>query len=149
MTAPAVIVNEAFELRPAGAEDVGFIRHSWLHSYRHNAPWAEAIPGPVYYPEHAGIIAKLIQRSSCVVACSPEDSSQVMGWCVAQRLAGKSCLHFVYVKQPFRGFGIARALLHALDVRDGWCSHLTEGHGVKLAAALKLVFNPYVLGGVP
>jgi hypothetical protein len=56
-------------------------------------------------------VAKVLANGMVYVACNPEDTSQVYGWCAVQRTQAGPILHYVYVKRPYRGNGVCHKLL--------------------------------------
>jgi GNAT superfamily N-acetyltransferase len=93
-------------VRPAVGKDVPFVAWTWKTHYRNSSPWASRITSSVYYQKHDRVVARLMARSSALVA-SIED--ELAGYIVFEARA----VHFIYVKPPFRRAGIARALFVA------------------------------------
>ena len=138
-----------FALRLGNAGDVPLICSSWLKSYR-KAPAVAKLRGPVYFDSQRSVVERILGRASVAVACSQSDFADVYGYVVYESLAAGTVLHWLYVKQPFRGLGIARVLLSASGApraKSVQHSHETE-KGRVLARALGSVLNPY-LGGIP
>lgn len=141
-----------FVLRAFESADTAFLFSSWLKSYR-DAPAVAGIPNSLYYAGQHALIERLLGQSAVIVACSSEDPSQIMGYGVG-RLSngptGHAALHWLYVKHPFRGFGIAKAIEGALVAGATTVSYT---HRVKacdrLMRSRPYVFNPFLLFGVP
>ncbi len=98
-------------LRPMKIEDYNFISNSYLKSYR-NAPGVSILDNPTYYSEFKRRLDYLLLTSECVVACHIDDPDQIFGY----RIGSVPVLHYVYVKYPFRRFGVAKALLKEFDL---------------------------------
>jgi GNAT superfamily N-acetyltransferase len=62
------------------------------------------------------MIDKLKGRATFIAAVNSADKDQVFGWACYEVPA----LHFIYVKKPFRRFGIAAALLHHAKHDGQW-----------------------------
>jgi hypothetical protein len=143
MTAAAELQEQA-RVRPAVPADVAFIKSTWLKHFRLNNEGAKTVPGPVYYPEQAGLTERLMAKSSTLVACHVEAPDEILGWACLEHIAGKPVLHFLYEKGLFRGFGVAEYLLDALGARGGgFYTHSTpviDAHAKRLG----MLFNPYL-----
>lgn len=135
-------------------QDLPFIWNSWLKSYRDNNELAKAIASETYFTEHRRLIGALCDRSAVLVACSPDHPEQIYGYAVFEAFTGPMLvMHYIYVKQTYRRFGIASELLEkaklAVHQPDGiptgathitylWLDHLRDRWG--------MWFNPYLLG---
>ncbi len=102
-------------LRTIEAGDVHFVLKSWLKSYR-NSCFATEIPNEVYFRSHRALILRLLDdRSVTMMAVNAEDEDQILGFVCYSPGVISECLvlHFIYVKSPFRRFGIGHRLLEA------------------------------------
>ena len=99
------------------ANDETFLLDSWLNAYR-ASPWAGAVPNNKYFDVYGDAIKELLTRGSKVlVACNPDNSSQILGWvCYELSARGDKVVHFVYVKDVFRKLGIANSLIGAAGI---------------------------------
>lgn len=145
MTTPEQSLKSQVQLRNAIEADVPFIFNSWLKSYR-GANSVKSVSNPVYFEFQHKTIEKLLQRSQVYVLCSPEDSSQVFGYIVCEKVEEIPVLHYAYIKYAFRGMGLCRLLMqHAgLDKQvGGFYTHETHST-IKLLKGSKFVYNPYL-----
>lgn len=115
--------------RNASSEsDLAFIYSKWLQSFR-RAPYAKWIPNHTYFSEHHKIIENLLRKSRVRLAVNAEDLDQIYGFLVSQVIDDVPVVHFVFVKDAFREFGIATALLNEINInsRDDFVftSHMT------------------------
>ena len=142
--------NNSVRLRPIIEDDTAFIFNSWLKSYRFSH-FGEKITNTIYFAEHHKVIERLIDNSKVLVACNPEEPSQVYGYIIGEEVDGIFVLHFIYVKHIFRNMGVGKTLL------DAW-GHDKEKAGVythhtrmadKLAAKYNFVYHPYLMFEVP
>jgi len=142
--------NNSVRLRPIIEDDTAFIFNSWLKSYRFSH-FGEKITNTIYFAEHHKVIERLIDNSKVLVACNPEEPSQVYGYIIGEEVDGIFVLHFIYVKHTFRNMGVGKTLL------DAW-GHDKEKAGVythhtrmadKLAAKYNFVYHPYLMFEVP
>lgn len=116
------------DIRPALVEDESFIYSSWLKSYR-GANANTGVSSTVYFSRHKRRIAKILERPETVVAiaCSVEDPDSILGWVCFEMRRGCAVVHFLYVKQAYRRFGIGVTLLDMVKAGAGskplFCSH--------------------------
>lgn len=136
------------KIRVAAVEDVPFIFSSWLKSYR-DAPAVRSVPNSIYYAEHHGIIESIINSPNLVslVACDPQDESQIFGYLIGENMGEGFVLHWVYVKYPFRRFGVARLLLNAArQAVPGWLQYSHAGKSYdQLTRNKDYIYNPYII----
>jgi len=110
------------KIRPCRPEDVSFIVGSWLSNYYHQAPHIRRwIDMEVFYSLYRRRIEKKIAEAPPIVACNTHDDDQIFGWMCAEIMAPKPgqnpipVIHYLFVKRPFRGWGIARQLAEGFD----------------------------------
>lgn len=132
-------------LRGAQSEDLNFIRHSWAKSFRHNCFWPKKIPHQVYFPVHRMLINQALERSTAIMAVNPENENQIFGYIIVENEADFYCVHYLYVKSLFRGFGIANQLIEfCVPYTDFvYYSHLTN-FAEFLAKNHNAHYNPYI-----
>lgn len=138
----------AFRIRRGEPDDLDCIKGYWLENYRRGSRLASKVPGPIYYRAESKLIDGILTRSHVAIACSTDNDRQVNGFAVAEYLGTIPVLHYVLVKQLFRGFGEAHALLDSLKMRDGFCTHMTKDFEAQ-AFRRKLLWNPYIIGVNP
>ncbi len=133
-------------IRPMVKGDEPFLYATWLNCYRESSPYTKGIPKDIFYDNHKMIIAKILQNSEISIACDAEDACVIYGFLVA---SGVDTIHFIYVKAPFRGYGIAKALMSIKLWKEPFqCSHWTDAasvysmeHGAK---GVRIFYNPYI-----
>jgi hypothetical protein len=135
--------SAAFDLRPFDADDTAFLYKSWLDSYRYS-DWGKQFDNRTYYDGHHAVIERVLPRSRVVVACLPDNPTVDLGFAVGEA----DTLHFVYVKRNFRQFGVASALLEALDLpKSPRISHVTgDWFRCFRSRFPSSRWNPYLLG---
>ncbi len=131
MTAPPL------SFRDATPEDLRFVRHSWFESYRRGG-LAPQVAFDVYKDGQGHLIDLLLDSHGAWVAFHPEVPDEIIGWSCAD---GRT-LHYVYVKQAYRHYGIASRLLEEDPYLE--FTHATRA-GMHLASRRGLRFNPYLL----
>lgn len=135
-------------IRHAIDQDVNFIYHSWLKSFR-KSDFARPITDTVYFPEHHKLIENICVKDSTemLVACNQDEPDQIYGYIVGELMEGIPCVHYIYVKHTFRGLGIGTRLLQCLKPNLGTGSVHTHHTGAanKLGNRFNSVYQPYVL----
>lgn len=102
MTAP-------FLIRDARASDAAFITDAWLSSYRVRT-----------LARIEREIRKLARTSRIRIACDRSDEDTLLAFAAfgtTGESLGTDALHYAYVKQGFRGEGLARALIEPETIR--------------------------------
>lgn len=90
-----------------------------------------------------------LPETDCLVATSPEAEDQFIGFVIGcgWGLPGKEpagLLHYVYVKQPFRQFGVAKALISALPLPTiQYYSTIPQGWKWKKAREYEWRYEPH------
>jgi GNAT superfamily N-acetyltransferase len=99
--------------------DTPFVVRSWVES-SHNGPVGRLHRKGTWHPQQASLATHLIATQPCLVAHQDGDRDQLYGWvCFAEPEGSELVVHYVYVKRPFRRFGIARHLLRAAGWQPG------------------------------
>lgn len=123
MIAPERLVIDGIEylIRPGRASDHSFVVESWVMSYRHQSRAKDA--GRSYLRGHKRLVRGLLERTPLRVACLAEDDDVIVGWaCLVE--GDMPLVHYGFVKEAFRGKGIARALFaNVLDKPLGVYTH--------------------------
>jgi hypothetical protein len=140
------MTDAPYVIRPGQPADYPLIYNSWLKSYR-DSPTVKSVPNTPYFAGHHEIIERLLPLSVIRVACDPGKPGEIFGYAVAQDLAQGRVLHWIYVKHPFRGFGLAKALESALQ--NDCVPIVAYSHRVKnmerLLGDRAWTYNPYAL----
>lgn len=98
-------------LRDPKSEDVPFVFNSWLKSFR-DGPAMSNMANDTFYKGTHACIENVAKSPACkvVVACDPNDPNMIFGYGVAELVGTDLVLHWIYVKHPFRAFGLGRAI---------------------------------------
>lgn len=100
-------------IRTPNSRDIEFITNSWLQSFR-DGYFVGSVPNRVYFNQHHKILEKLLPRSICIVACNADDPDHIYGWVCAEVVDQHLILHYIYVKDSLRRFGIAKRMIQKL-----------------------------------
>ncbi len=145
MMAPTSLESEVC-FRAATEADAPLLLDSWMRSFRKSQGH---VPGPIYAVFQREKVLRLLGRSavSVLVACNPEDASQVFAYAASERRGGILVLHYLYTKHAFRRMGIGTLLLRRLEALGCHYTHRTPA-GERLARRFSAHFNPYFAGDV-
>jgi GNAT superfamily N-acetyltransferase len=105
-----------YEIREGVPEDLRFIWRTWKSSFL-----VDSVNRGVYcrvsegkhkpygwaWDIMNGRVDHLLSKSDVWVACNPDDSDQIFGWIAVE----DGRMHYMYVKDVYRGQGIAKELL--------------------------------------
>jgi GNAT superfamily N-acetyltransferase len=130
-------------LRRAQEDDVPLIYDSWMKSFK-SSRFAQTVDPNVYYPEQHSVISYLLARTQVVLAVSDEAEKQIYGYLCYDPSQGPLILHYCYVKQPYRGFGIATKLISTVLKQDQ-PFYYTHDTGEMRSLLEKGCFNPFLL----
>ena len=126
-------------------QDKNFILNSWLKSYR-RAPATQFVDGPVFFGEHKELIEKILldpETTTSVLVLDDEDKNFIVGYMVTN--LPRNLIHWVYIKDTFRGLGLTQALAKAAFLnpdRPPDATHMTVA-GNTLAKKQDIIYNPY------
>lgn len=102
-----------------------------------------------YFQYEVPRLTAILNRSRCIIAANPEDPSHIYGYIVGETIGTLSVIHFVYIKNTYRGFKIAHRLLQAHVGDSLGKEELAITHISPAAAAMKdkykLYFDPYLI----
>lgn len=110
-------------LRAFRDTDRRFIVHSWLKSFG-GSRVATLVEPDAYYRDYRKLIERALSRSRVLVACQPDDDDAIIGWTVVEPRNDRMLVHYVYVKHPFRRFGVAKTLLAPLIDKPATYTHV-------------------------
>ena len=101
-------------IRQARDTDRNLILHSWIRELRTRGPsWIRALPEPVFSDVVPRLVRGLLDVCTVHVIAVDGDDDTVMGW-IAYERGAPVCVHYAWVKAPFRGYGLGRALLESV-----------------------------------
>lgn len=121
--------------------DDAFIFDSWMRSYYGQSAATLYIPRVEFNLHQPKVIAKLLSRSQIKMAVKNDDNDLIIGYAVYEKPV--NALHYIYVKEAFRGFGICRELIHQSGFAQGTkVTHLTM-KGRSIALRRGFIYSPY------
>jgi hypothetical protein len=131
-----------WNIRPAREGDIPFIMATWLNSYRYDSAIGKTCRNAVFFDEYSQIIAAIMagKHTKTLVACMKEDDDILFGYAVFD----PQVLHYVFVKEAFSGFGIAKSLVECALPIDAY-THKTECVDEILRVNETIYYNPFLL----
>jgi ribosomal protein S18 acetylase RimI-like enzyme len=135
------------KIRKLLPSDIPLITSTWLKTYRAKSSWIKKIMEGCYFSEHNHLINRHVMTADVYVICDPEDDEHVFGYLVGLNRQKCDTIHYIYIKQAFRGKGLAKALLDAFQKRtEMYNTHETMpnhllNHLKKRYA--RVIYNPY------
>lgn len=106
------LVGLAFEIRDMHAGDRNRVISDWQRTCERQAPFSRMRKHD-FMVAMAGRVDRLCARGEALVACNSERPDQIYGWAVSEP-GDPPVVHMAYVKETFRGVGVARVLLERL-----------------------------------
>ncbi len=89
---------------------------------------------------------RYLPQAQRLVASNLDDPDQIYGWICWNKHGHRPALHYIYVKLPFRQFGVAKLLLMHAEITKATpmeFTHLTTG--LRHLRGYLTDFNPYRL----
>jgi len=138
----------ATEFRMAAEGDVGFIVSAWLRSYHDGSSAMRGVQFNRYKAAQRDVVRVAMERGCVVVACDAADRNSIFGFACGEDDNGAGVVHYAYVLQTRRRYGLARELVrhlgHAAKRTMTSYSHSTIT-GARVAQRLGLSHNPFAL----
>lgn len=94
------------------ADELAFVYDSWSRSFR-RSPWAGCVPNHLWDQVSRADISGILNRGARIMlAVTPiegSDERRITGYSVSE--PSRCLLHWLYIKDDFRGFGFGQELL--------------------------------------
>lgn len=134
---------------PMAPEEIELVMDSVAKSFR-TSPWAGLVPNHMWFPVCRAAITGLIERGAQVTVVRA--SGRVLGYVVHESKDGSPVVHYLYIKDPYRRMGLAKALMDKTGAvkgarvfytfKTGQTKFLAKGyvavHAPEMARRLKL-----------
>lgn len=139
--------------RPPHPRDLPYITKSWLRGGKRR--FFPGVPDPVWYHWHHRVLEVLIPSSEIIVAHDREDFDRILGFGVARFDGPNLIVHYMHVRDGWRGAGIASSILrrfverhqpqalvwtHSSETWDGFYRRIRD----TWLGPIPGVFNPYL-----
>ena len=104
--------------RPVESPDLAFVLSAWLKSFR-RSQHAGVVPNNLYHETYKAAFDHLLRRGMVVtVICNKSNPDQLVGFIAYETAAnGTPVLHYLFIKDVFRGHGIGKHLLQGAGIR--------------------------------
>lgn len=134
------------KMREALPEDLNFIFNSWISSFK-RSKCNHNVPAATYFQGQHKVIERILRQSSTLLLVEGKHTENILAYIVFEMVEGVFCVHYAYVKNTYRGFGLLRKLL--LTVREGNNTGGFYTHDTTcarfVADKFNLFCNPYIL----
>ncbi len=130
-----------FKIRDVYQSDIPFIYSTWLKGLRYGNEVFGLIEKTAYFENQHKVIETILNRfdTEVSIACVTDEPEVILGY--AAYMPG-GIVHYVHVKDAFRRFGIAKALLPNPVNR---VTHITKiGWSILKEKHPQAIFNPYL-----
>jgi len=144
MTTPTSQLSETpddvIEIRDYRLADRPLIFAKWLWELRRGNSWFNAIDKKAYFDHYHEVVEGILNHpdTETRIACLSEDPDTLIGYAIVSR----ETLHWVYIKRPFRGFGLTHRLV---PPNITTVTHLTVKGKQILNRYPDIKFNPFAL----
>lgn len=105
-------LDPAYAIRPFVETDRRFVAKTWRESFW-RARSIDKMDHGRYWRSMWERANALIDAGVVVIVCSADDVDTIVGWACASK---DGALHYVFVREDFRGDGLGRALVAALPL---------------------------------
>lgn len=135
-------VDDLVDIRPKEDGDIGYVISAWLASYAKSS-FAKHMDREIYFKNHRNLVEGLIENFVVNIACLKEDSTRIAGFVCGDALDEDTALvHYVCVKDVFRGMRIGQKLLMSIGPRRTVVtSHHTKMYDKAFPGGY---YNPYL-----
>ena len=139
-------MNPDYIIRSAEESDIPFIYSSFLNCIKYDSAVGLSVRKGIFFENYRTVIDSILRNENCnvLIACKPDETKVIFSFLVFE----PTIIHFVFVKESFRNFGIAKALFNQafLDYKgDVTITHRTQFIESLLRNHAQLVYNPFVL----
>lgn len=142
----------AISIRRALPTDFEFIFSNWLRGARfgNSIPkecnqmpsFYERVPSDLFFSEYTKIIQSILDLPGIQIDVASDSQNPL--WTAGFSVFREPVLYWVFVKNDFRGRGIARLLLDRKKITTAFS---TTKPGYAISQKKGWVFNPFLLGG--
>jgi hypothetical protein len=134
-----------FNIRAVSGNDIPLIYSTWLKSYQCDSNVGLSVSKSVFFENYRLIVDQILEKNTTeiLIACSNDDPNVIYGYLIAE--PSENILHYIFVKEPFRNFKIAKSLFNQA-FHDGMGVVIIT-HSTYSAKELtgKFTFNPFKL----
>lgn len=125
-------------IRQAKSSDLNFIKKTWFETFESSAFGRSLSPG-IYGKHYAALIDQLVTDSGILVLADDETEDVILAWCAYE---GRT-LHYVFVREDFRGLGYARDLLSQVPTLRAYSHRTIDWQRISPRLAKSWDYNPF------
>jgi len=103
------------EVRKAVTSDYPLILSSWLKGCYHLCSAFKDMPKSLYYGVHEPCLKAILATSDTMCVVDHQDPDHILGYIVYKDYGFFTVIHWIYIKQQFRDFGMAKYLLACVE----------------------------------
>ena len=136
-------------IRKFQPSDTNFVIATWLRNYKEQSYFAKRIIYNVYFKYHEPVVKLLIQRSHILISFHEKEPEVNLGFFCFETTPTEFIGHYIYVKKPFRGIGIAKEFIKESKMKTypkvfftHWTYFIDE---VIDPEQKKMTYNPYLI----
>ena len=112
-------VPPELNIRQPVPSDIKLVMDAWIKGFR-NSPYAGCVTNDRWHETQANTIEQLLARGAKLeVLCSVAKPDQIVGFVCWESVKGGLCVHYLYIKDPFRRTGLGSALLNHVEAQHG------------------------------
>lgn len=106
-------MEAVLNVRPYKPSDLNFIQNSWGSSYYKGAEFLDYSTPKEFNDLHRPKREQILDdpTTAVLVCCGKEDEDLILGYIILQKSPEGLLIHYIYVKQAFKGEGISEELL--------------------------------------
>lgn len=139
------------DIKRATNDTIPFVYSTWLYCFRYYSYFCKRIKNSIFFKNHHKLLDNIISQSSTqiLIAHSSEEPEVILGYIVYELMPHET-IHFIYVKNSFRKFGIAKSLLKEskLQLKETSFSHWCfDTDWIMAKYPDQLTYNPYIIFG--
>ena len=110
---------EGLAFRDPVPGDIVLVLDAWSKGFK-SSPWAGTVPNNLWHETITTTVTQLLARGAkLVILASAAKPDQIVGFGCWEAVQGGLCVHYLYIKDPFRKRGLATALLRHIEEQHG------------------------------
>jgi hypothetical protein len=137
-----------FGIRTITPNDFNWVVSSWRNDFRKNGRFGWGMTNEVYHRNYREVIMNTMKWTPCYVAYDLEAPDVTLGFICGGIFNGYPVIHYIYVKNNFRGFGLAGALLEHFGLKPKMpiiATHSTKMIEHMFTTKTGVLYNPFLL----
>ena len=139
-------------LRSFVEADKPFIYNSYMFSY-HDYSDLRIVPKILYNTNQLEVINWLFAHAEILIICFPEEPDAIIGYIIHQIVNNVLIIHYVYIKNSFRGQGMFQKIVEPLvpltteETTTVIATHITTGYFKVRNKINKVImtYDPYLI----